>query len=221
MKINTYIDHTLLKPEASEAQIRQLCEQAVQYSFCAVCVNSCHAPFAAGLLDGTGVTLACVVGFPLGAMSTAAKAFEAEDACRNGAREIDMVINIGKLKDGSEAFVEADIRAVVEAAAKYGAIVKVILETCLLTDDEIIRGCRLAEAAGARFVKTSTGFSSGGATVHHVSLMRSCVGDRLGVKASGGIRDLKTALAMIDAGASRIGASAGIQIVEDAEKAAK
>lgn len=218
MRINTYIDHTLLKPDASEAQIRQLCEEAVRYSFRAVCVNSCHAPLAARLLAGTGVTLACVAGFPLGAMSSAAKAFEAEDACRNGAGEIDMVINVGKLKDGDDAFVEADIRAVAAAAARYDAIVKVILETCLLSDEEIIKGCRLAEAAGARFVKTSTGFSSGGATVHHVALMRACVGSRLGVKASGGIRDLKTALAMIDAGASRIGASAGVQIVKDAEK---
>ncbi len=216
MKINTYIDHTLLKPQATEAQIRQLCSEAVTYRFCAVCVNSCHAALAARLLDGTGVTLACVAGFPLGAMSTAAKAFEAEDACQNGAGEIDMVINVGKLKEGDDLFVEADIRAVVDAAARYGAHVKVILETCLLTDEEIRRACRLSESAGAHFVKTSTGFSSGGATAEHVALMRSCVGDRLGVKASGGIRDLKTAMAMIEAGADRIGASAGVQIMKEA-----
>lgn len=216
MKINAYIDHTLLKPEAAESQIRQLCSEAIEHRFCAVCVNSCHAALAARLLAGTDVSVACVSGFPLGAMSTAAKAFEAEDACRNGAREIDMVINVGKLKDGDEPYVEADIRAVVDAAAKYGAAVKVILETCLLTDEEIRRACRLSEAAGARFVKTSTGFAAGGATAEHVALMRSCVGDRLGVKASGGIRDLKTALAMIEAGADRIGASAGVQIMAEA-----
>ena len=221
MKINAYIDHTLLKADASEAQIRQLCSEAMEYHFCAVCVNSCHAALAARLLEGSGVTLACVAGFPLGAMSTAAKAFEAEDACRNGAREIDMVINVGKLKDGDDPFVEADIRAVAEAAARYGADVKVILETCLLTDEEIRRACRLSEAAGARFVKTSTGFSSGGATTEHVALMRSCVGDRLGVKASGGIRDLKTVMAMIEAGAARIGASAGVQIADEAARQLK
>lgn len=217
MKINTYIDHTLLKPEATESQIRQLCSEAIEHSFRAVCVNSCHSALAAQLLVGTDVTVACVAGFPLGAMSTAAKAFEAEDACRKGAGEIDMVINIGKLKDGDDAYVEADIRAVADAAAGYGAAVKVILETCLLTDEEIRRACRLSEAAGARFVKTSTGFSSGGAAAEDVALMRSCVGDRLGVKASGGIRDLKTAMAMIKAGADRIGASAGVKIMEEAE----
>lgn len=218
MKINAYIDHTLLKPEATEDQIRRLCQEAVQYHFCAVCVNSCYAPLASQLLAGTDVALACVVGFPLGAMSTRSKAFEAEDACLNSASEIDMVINVGRLKDGDDAYVEADIRAVAEAAAGFGAAVKVILETCLLTDEEITRACRLAEAAGARFVKTSTGFSTGGASTAHVALMRACVGDRLGVKASGGIRDLETAMAMIEAGASRIGASAGVQIVKEAEE---
>ncbi|MGC2872230.1 deoxyribose-phosphate aldolase [Ihubacter sp. rT4E-8] len=216
MKINTYIDHTLLRPDASEADIANLCAEAISYQFSAVCVNSCYVSLAARLLSGTNISIASVIGFPLGAMSTASKAFEAEDACINGASEIDMVLNIGKLKDGDEAYVEADVRAVVKAAEKYGGSVKVILETCLLNDDEIIRACQLAEAAGAHFVKTSTGFSTGGAEARHVALMRSCVGNRLGVKASGGIRNLETVKTMIKAGANRIGASAGVTIMKEA-----
>lgn len=218
MKINRYIDHTLLKPETSPDQILQLCREAVQWDFYAVCVNSCYASLAKEALQGKDVAVACVVGFPLGACTSASKVFETREACMAGASEIDMVINIGLLKAGREQTVYDDIRAVVCAAGEYGAKVKVILETCLLTDDEIVRACALAEKAGAHFVKTSTGFSTGGATVRHVELMRSCVGDRLGVKASGGIRDLETALAMIKAGADRIGASAGVSIMNQQKR---
>lgn len=202
----------MLAPQATVSQIRKLCEEAVKYHFASVCVNSCHVALCAELLKGTGVNVCTVVGFPLGAMSTKAKAFEAECAVADGAVEIDMVINVGALKDENWTFVEDDIRAVKKACG--GKLLKVILETCLLTDDEIVRACQLAEAAGADYVKTSTGFSKGGATAEAVSLMRKTVGDRLGVKASGGIRDRESALKMIEAGASRLGCSAGVKIME-------
>ena len=210
--IASYIDHTMLAPQATVSQIRKLCEEAVKYHFASVCVNSCHVALCAELLKGTGVNVCTVVGFPLGAMSTKAKAFEAECAVADGAVEIDMVINVGALKDENWTFVEDDIRAVKKACG--GKLLKVILETCLLTDDEIVRACQISEAAGADYVKTSTGFSKGGATAEAVSLMRKTVGDRLGVKASGGIRDRESALKMIEAGASRLGCSAGVKIME-------
>ncbi|MGN0905548.1 MAG: deoxyribose-phosphate aldolase [Bullifex sp.] len=210
--IASYIDHTMLAPQATVSQIRQLCEEAGKYHFASVCVNSCHVALCADLLKDSGVNVCTVVGFPLGAMSTKAKAFEAECAVADGAVEIDMVINVGAIKDRNWDFVEEDIRAVKKACG--GKLLKVILETCLLTDEEIIKACQLSEAAGADFVKTSTGFSKGGATTEAVALMRATVGNRLGVKASGGIRDKDSALKMIEAGASRLGCSAGVKIME-------
>lgn len=215
--LNKYFDHTLLKAEAKPVDIEKLCAEAKEYDFYSVCVNSCYVEEAAKLLKGTDVKIAAVVGFPLGACTTETKAFETEEACRGGASEVDMVLNVGMLKAGRDSYVEEDIRAVVRAAGKYNAIVKVILETCLLTDEEVVKACNLSKAAGAHFVKTSTGFSSGGATVHHVSLMKKTVGEALQVKASGGIRDYETARAMIDAGADRIGASATVAIMKEAE----
>lgn len=208
------IDHTALKPDVRKEQILQLCEEAKNYRFASVCVNPYWVPAAKEALEGTDVMVCTVIGFPLGATLTESKAYETRLSIEKGAREVDMVINIGALKDGDDASVEADIRAVVEAAGD-DALVKVILETCLLTDQEIERACRLAKAAGADYVKTSTGFSTGGATVQDVQRMRKVVGDDLGVKASGGIRDRKTAEAMIQAGASRIGASASVTIVNE------
>jgi deoxyribose-phosphate aldolase len=217
MKLNKYFDHTILKADATEADVIKLCEEARSYNFCAVCVNSCHVPLAATLLAGTDVKIASVVGFPLGAVSTPAKAFEASWASSAGAKEIDMVLNIGALKEGRYNYVKDDISEIVASSKTHGSIVKVILETCLLTDDEIVKACELSMEAGAAFVKTSTGFSSGGATAHHVSLMRKTVGDKMQVKASGGIRDLIKTLEMIDAGADRIGASASVQILQEYE----
>lgn len=204
------IDHTLLKPDATREDVCRICAEAKTYGFASVCVNSCYASLVRGELRGSDVRTCCVAGFPLGAMSTAAKAFEAEQACADGAQEIDMVLNVGALKAGDDEYVLRDISAVVAAAR--GAIVKVILETCLLRDDEIVRACRLAVQAGASFVKTSTGFGSGGATVHDVALMRQTVGQDIGVKASGGIRTRADAVKMIEAGANRIGTSAGTAI---------
>ncbi|MCR5072668.1 MAG: deoxyribose-phosphate aldolase [Clostridiales bacterium] len=214
--IAKYIDHTLLKANATEAQIRRLCEEAREYHFASVCVNTCYVPLAAELLKGSGVKTCCVVGFPLGAMSTAAKAFEAADAVKNGAEEVDMVINIGAVKFGDWDYVAKDIEEVVKASHDK-ALVKVIIETCLLTDDEKVLACRTAKEAGADFVKTSTGFSIGGATVEDIRLMRETVGAEMGVKASGGIKTYEDAIAMIEAGATRIGASSGIAIVEGAQ----
>ncbi|MBE7006876.1 MAG: deoxyribose-phosphate aldolase [Ruminococcaceae bacterium] len=211
-----YIDHTLLKPDATEAQIEKLCAEAREYGFASVCVNSCYASLAARLLAGSDVAVCCVVGFPLGAATTAAKAFEAADAAQNGATEIDMVINVGAAKDGRWDDVEADI-AGVAAAIEGKALLKVIIETCLLTDGEKIEACRAAVRAGADFVKTSTGFSKAGANAADVALMRKTVGPAIGVKAAGGIRTCADAMAMIEAGASRIGASAGIAILAEAE----
>ena len=205
------IDHTLLKAAATSADIRKICAEAREYSFASVCVNSCYAKLVTEELKGTDVKTCCVVGFPLGAMATEAKAFEAKCAVADGASEVDMVINVGALKEGNDAFVEDDIRAVVEAAKP--AIVKVIIETCLLTDEEKVRACELSEKAGAAFVKTSTGFSTGGANAHDVALMKKTVGDRLQVKASGGIHTPEEAKELIEAGADRIGASNGIALL--------
>ncbi|BBW95547.1 deoxyribose-phosphate aldolase [Geobacillus sp. FSL W8-0032] len=206
------IDHTLLKPEATEEQIIQLCREAKQYGFASVCVNPAWVKAAARELSGTDVRVCTVIGFPLGATTPETKAFETNNAIENGAGEVDMVINIGALKSGDDELVERDIRAVVEAAAGK-ALVKVIIETALLTDEEKVRACQLAVKAGADYVKTSTGFSGGGATVEDVALMRRTVGDKAGVKASGGVRDRETAEAMIAAGATRIGTSSGVAIV--------
>lgn len=209
--LNRYIDHTLLKAEALPAQVEKLCAEALEYHFASVCVNTCYVPLCARLLAGSDVAVCCVVGFPLGAMLTEAKAAETRLAVAAGAQEVDMVINIGMAKAGDWDYVEKDIRAVVEAAGP--AHVKVILECCLLTDDEKEKACACSKAAGAAFVKTSTGFSTGGATVADVALMRRAVGPDMGVKASGGVRTREDALAMIEAGANRLGASAGITIV--------
>ena len=213
--IAAMIDHTLLKPEATPAQIEKLCAEAAEYHFASVCVNPVYIPLAARLLKGTGVKVCCVVGFPLGAIAPEQKAAEAASCAAMGAEELDVVIHVGAAKAGDWALVQRDIEGVVKAAA--GHTVKVIIETCLLTDEEKVKACEAAKAAGAHFVKTSTGFSTGGATTHDIALMRKTVGPEMGVKASGGIRDYETAMAMIEAGANRIGASAGIAIVAAAE----
>lgn len=212
MKLNKYIDHTLLKPNASQEQIETLIEEAKKYDFASVCVNPTWVNFAAQALKATDVKVCTVIGFPLGANTPELKAFETSDAIQNGANEVDMVINIGALKSRNFDLVERDIRAVVEAAK--GTLVKVIIETCLLTDDEKVKACQIAQKAGADFVKTSTGFSTGGATVADVALMRKTVGPDMGVKASGGARSYEDALAFIKAGATRIGASSGVAIME-------
>lgn len=212
MKLNKYIDHTLLKPDASQEQIETLIEEAKKYDFASVCVNPTWVNFAAQALKATDVKVCTVIGFPLGANTPELKAFETSDAIQNGANEVDMVINIGALKSQNFDLVEKDIRAVVEAAK--GTLVKVIIETCFLTDDEKVKACQIAQKAGADFVKTSTGFSTGGATVADVALMRKTVGPDMGVKASGGARSYEDALAFIKAGATRIGASSGVAIME-------
>lgn len=212
MKLNKYIDHTLLKPDATKEQILNLIEQAKKYDFASVCVNPTWVSLAAQELKNTDVKVCTVIGFPLGANTSSVKAFETQDAIANGADEVDMVINVGQLKAGEDKAVQEDIRAVVEAA--NGTLTKVIIETCLLSDEEKVRACQLAQAAGADFVKTSTGFSTGGATVEDIALMRRTVGADMGVKASGGARSLEDALAFIEAGASRIGTSSGVAIME-------
>lgn len=211
MKIAGRIDHTMLKADATTETVNRYCEEAKKNGFASVCVNSCHVPLVAANLKGTGVNTCCVVGFPLGAMLTSAKAFEAAEAVKNGAEEVDMVINIGGIKDQNWDFVKNDIAAVVKAAKP--AIVKVIIETCLLTDVEKVKACELAEAGGAAFVKTSTGFSTGGATVEDVRLMRKTVGNRMRIKASGGIRTPKFANELVEAGADRIGAGNGMVLL--------
>ena len=211
MSIAKYIDHTLLAADATRSAIEKLCKEADEYGFASVCVNSCWVKYSASLLKDSSANVCTVVGFPLGAMDTVSKAYEAAKAVENGADEVDMVINIGYLKSGMLDDVLEDIKVVRKATE--GKVLKVIIETCLLTDEEKKIACELSEKAGADFVKTSTGFSKGGATVHDVALMKAVVGDRLGVKASGGVRDYEAAKAMIDAGATRIGASAGIAIV--------
>lgn len=215
-EIAKMIDHTLLKPEATVEQIKTLCEEARQYGFASVCVNPVHVALAYELLKDSQVKVCTVIGFPLGANTTAVKTFEASEAIKEGAEEVDMVINVGKLKDKNLEYVKNDIKAVVDAA-KGKALTKVILETCLLSDDEKVTACKLAKEAGADFVKTSTGFNKGGATAEDIKLMRETVGSEMGVKASGGVRSSADAIQMINAGASRIGASASIAICEGGE----
>lgn len=215
MKTNyaSMIDHTLLKAEATKEQIEKLCAEAKEFGFASVCVNPTWVKYCSELLQDSNVLVCTVIGFPLGTNTTAVKVFEAKDAIANGAQEVDMVINIGALKDQNFELVQADIAAVVEAA-KGSAIVKVIIETCLLTEEEKVKACELSVAAGADFVKTSTGFSTGGATAEDIALMRKTVGPELGVKASGGVRSLEDMQKMVEAGATRIGASSGVAIMK-------
>lgn len=210
-----YMDHTLLKPEATAADIDRIVAEARQYGTASVCVNPYWVARVAAGLAGSGVKTCTVIGFPLGATSTASKVAETRDATAHGAQEIDMVINIGELKAGNDDAVRSDISAVANAAHEAGAILKVIIETCLLSDEEKRRACELSVAGGADFVKTSTGFSTGGATTADITLMRETVGPELGVKASGGIRTLEAAIAMIEAGATRLGVSAAVSILEE------
>ncbi len=215
----TYIDHTLLKPEATEADIRALCEEAIQYKFAAVCVNPTWVSLCRELLAETEVAVCTVVGFPLGATLPEVKAYETARAIEHGAREVDMVINIGRLKARDFAYVEEDIASVVKVAHSRGAIVKVIIEAAALTEEEKVAACTVAKSAGADYVKTSTGFGPGGATVEDVALMRKVVGPQMGVKAAGGIRTAQAAWEMIRAGATRIGTSSGVKLVkEDTQK---
>ncbi len=212
-KLASMIDHTALKADTKRSKIKQLCEEAITYNFASVCINSVHVEYAAELLKDTSIKVCSVVGFPLGAMLSSGKAFETKEVVRLGAQEVDMVMNVGALRDGNEDFVRSDIEAVVSAAGD--AHVKVILETGLLIDDQKRRACELCKEAGAHFVKTSTGFGPMGATPHDVRLMREVVGSSMGVKAAGGIGNFKDAIRVIEAGADRLGASAGIAIVED------
>ena len=207
------IDHTLLKPEATPGEVQKLCEEAKKFTFASVCINAGYVPLCARLLRGSPVRVCTVIGFPLGATSTATKAFETEQAIRDGAQEVDMVINVGMLKAGELQYVERDIAAVVNAARRQKVLTKVIIETALLTDEEKVKVCLLAKKVGADFVKTSTGFAKGGATAGDIALMRRVVGSAMGVKASGGVRSREDALAMVASGADRIGASASVRIV--------
>jgi deoxyribose-phosphate aldolase len=218
-QIAQLIDHTMLKADATAQQIARLCQEALDHEFAAVCIQPCRIPVAVPILTRTPVKVDTVVGFPLGATLPGVKVYEAEQAILAGAQEVDMVINVGALKDGEDRFAESDIAEVVQACHQGGALCKVIIEAALLTEEEKGRACRLVQAAGADFVKTSTGFGPGGATVEDVALMRSTVGPEMGIKAAGGIRGYETALAMIRAGATRIGASAGIAIVQEARRA--
>jgi len=217
LNINKYFDHTILKPEATEEQVLRVCKEALQYDFASVCVNSCYSSLVANALKGSSVKTCATIGFPLGASSAECKAFEAKNSFENGALELDMVINIGALKSGNPEYVEQDIAAVVNIV-KDKAIVKVILETCLLTNEEIVQACRISKKAGAKFVKTSTGFGSAGATIEHVKLMRETVGDAMGVKASGGIQTYEKTMQMIAAGADRIGSSSSVKIMLELKK---
>ena len=212
MGLNKYIDHTILKATASNADVQKLCAEAIEHKFYSVCVNGCYVADAKHLLQGTDVKVAAVVGFPLGAMTTAAKIFEAKEAVENGASEIDMVINVAKLKDGEFEYVENEIRQIKEAIGDN--VLKVIIETCYLTDEEKVKACELSLVAKADFVKTSTGFGTGGATYEDVKLMKSVVGNNAKVKASGGVRDKETAQKYVELGAERLGTSSGIDIVK-------
>ena len=212
MGLNKYIDHTILKATASSSDVQKLCEEAIEHEFYSVCVNGCYVADAKQLLQGTDVKVAAVVGFPLGAMTTAAKVFEAKEAVENGASEIDMVINVAKLKDGEFEYVENEIRQIKEVIGDN--VLKVIIETCYLTDEEKVKACELSLVAKADFVKTSTGFGTGGATYEDVKLMKSVVGDNAKVKASGGVRDKETAQKYVELGAERLGTSSGIDIVK-------
>lgn len=214
-KLARYFDHTLLKPDATRTQVEKICDEAIQFGFFSVCVNPVHVKMVAQKLDGSDVKVCSVVGFPLGAHTSFIKAMETKKAVEDGADEIDMVINVGAMKEGSVKFVEQDIRQVVEAAD--GKTVKVIIETCLLMEKDIVEACLIAKKSGAHFVKTSTGFAGGGATEYDVALMKRTVGGELQVKASGGIKTLADAQKMIEAGADRIGASAGISILQEAK----
>jgi len=209
----SYIDHTLLRPDARDRDIERLCREACEHSFFGVCVHGSWISHACRLLSGTGIAIVSVAGFPLGAASVDSKCFETRNAFDSGAAEIDVVLNIGRLKQGDDLYVGRELEAIVQAAG--GRPVKVILETCYLSREEKIRACRLAVESGAAFVKTSTGFGSGGATVEDVRLLSECVGPNVRVKASGGIRDIETALAMIEAGARRLGTSSGVAIVNN------
>ena len=215
MEVNKYIDHTILKPETPKAQILTLCEEAKQFNFASVCVNPTWVATCANELKGTDVKVCTVIGFPLGATFKEVKAYETKLAIENGASEIDMVINVGAAKDQNWELVYEDIKAVVEAA--NGVLVKVIIETCLLTDEEKVKACEMAVKAGAHFVKTSTGFSTGGATAADVALMRQTVGESVGVKASGGVRTAEDMKVMVEAGANRIGTSGGVSLVQGKE----
>ena len=212
MGLNKYIEHTILKATASSSDVQKLCEEAIEHEFYSVCVNGCYVADAKQLLQGTDVKVAAVVGFPLGAMTTAAKVFEAKEAVENGASEIDMVINVAKLKDGEFEYVENEILQIKEAIGDN--VLKVIIETCYLTDEEKVKACELSLVAKADFVKTSTGFGTGGATYEDVKLMKSVVGDNAKVKASGGVRDKETAQKYVELGAERLGTSSGIDIVK-------
>jgi deoxyribose-phosphate aldolase len=207
------IDHTLLKPDAMPDEVQKLCEEARKFGFASVCINAGYVPMCARLLRGTPVRVCTVIGFPLGATASAVKAFETEQAIRDGAQEVDMVINVGMLKSGDTQYVERDIAGVVNAAKRHRVLTKVIIEAALLTDEEKVKACLLAKKAGADFVKTSTGFAKGGATAGDIALMRRVVGSSMGVKASGGVRSREDALAMVASGADRIGASASVKIV--------
>ncbi|OOF62469.1 deoxyribose-phosphate aldolase [Rodentibacter sp. Ppn85] len=211
-EIAQYIDHTVLTAEKTEKDILILCNEAIENHFCSVCINPCHIPFAKTVLQNSNVNICTVIGFPLGANTTAVKVFETEDAIANGATEVDMVINVGWIKSGKWQAVQDEIKQVLNAC--NGTVLKVILENCLLTKEEIVKACEICRDLNVAFVKTSTGFSKGGATVEDVRLMRQTLGDKIGVKASGGVRDTQTAVAMIEAGATRIGASAGIAIIK-------
>ncbi|MEK6285108.1 MAG: deoxyribose-phosphate aldolase [Acidobacteriota bacterium] len=215
-EVARYIDHTLLKPDATRDEILRICEEGVRFGFASVCINPIWVREAACALRGSGVKVCTVIGFPLGANTPDAKSYEARRAIFDGASELDMVINVGALKSGDNDLVSRDIRGIVEVAHEAGYICKVIIETALLTDDEKVSACLIAKEAGADFVKTSTGFSKGGATAADVALMRRAVGGQMGVKASGGVRDLKQAQEMIQAGATRIGASVGVKIMQEA-----
>lgn len=213
------IDHTNLNATATVDQIKKLCEEALEYQFASVCVNPIYVPLATKLLEESSVNVATVIGFPLGANTTETKAFETKNAIKNGAKEVDMVMNIGAFKSGAYDLVRSDIKAIIDATRSSGVtsdvIVKVILETCYLNDEEIVKACEIVKEVGGDFVKTSTGFGSAGAEEEKVSLMRKVVGRDIGVKASGGIKNFEDALSMLDAGANRIGASSGVEIVTD------
>ncbi len=217
VELASYIDHTLLKPDTTIADIEMLCREAIQYSFASVCVNPCFVTVAKKFLQGHNINLCTVVGFPLGATTSDTKAFETACAIENGANEIDMVINIGSLKERMYKLTEYDIKAVSEVC-KDKALLKIIIEACLLSDEEKIEACKLAKAIGVDFIKTSTGFSYGGATIADIKLIKSIVGDSIGIKASGGIRDLSSMLKMIEAGASRFGTSSSIRIINQLSK---
>lgn len=213
MNINTFIDHTLLKANATHDEIKTLCNEAREYKFKAVCVNPHFVALSKKLLEGSDVLVCTVIGFPLGASTTEVKIFETLNAIRNGASEIDMVLNISELKEKNDSYVEDEIRELAKACHGNGAILKVIFETCLLTDEEIIRASKLSEKAGADFIKTSTGFSTGGATPHAVKLMLDSISDKVSVKASGGVRDIEAAKNYINMGVKRLGTSSGVKIM--------